>query len=305
MAQTFIGNPPAWAITPGGGSGYNYGGNLTPYSMPKATVDTMGGGAAGIESLTKLINGINLEGQKASNAARIPNNPALEQQSSQNIGSELRGELPADVVAMLGQRSAEAGAGRGMAGSPASGAAYLRALGLSSLDQMDRGQRDLSAADARNPGAPLYDPSQNILTPYQAASLQISADRNGSGYNNPGAGGYAGGSPGGYTVAPSGYTMSQNSNPFGYAATPWASDAPNPGAFGMPGESGWESLFADPATANSLPTGNFYADVNNSEAPGEGYLPVSQGSMYVGPSDQYNPESADWGDWAWTYGEGE
>lgn len=129
------------------------------------------GASPNLSSLTELINGLNQTAQTNANAARVPNNPALEQQSSGNIGSLLKGEIPQDVINQLSQQAAERGVANGSPGSANSNAALLRSLGLTSLDLQQTGQQNLTAADARNPGAPIFDPTTQLLTPYQAGTL--------------------------------------------------------------------------------------------------------------------------------------
>src|SRR5579859_4317847 len=141
------------------------------------------GGPYDIASITQLVNNLNLSGQKASNVSRIPNAAALEQTSSSNIGSELKGQLPPDVIRLMQQQAAERGTATGTSGSPNNNAAYLQALGLTSLGLEEQGQGDLTKAYARNPGAPLFDPTTQLLTPYQSGELnlqtQSEADRTG------------------------------------------------------------------------------------------------------------------------------
>jgi len=130
------------------------------------------GEAGNVSQISDLINTINRSAQKTALQARIPNNPALETQSSQNINEELQGQVPADVIRLLGQQAAERGVGSGIGPTSANAnAEYLRSLGLTSLQQMQEGQRNLTAADARNPAAPLFDPSTELITPYQGALL--------------------------------------------------------------------------------------------------------------------------------------
>lgn len=146
---------------------FNYGPGAT-----QATALNLAGGE-NLSALTDRINALTRGGQAASLAARIPNATGLEAESSANIGSELHGQLPADVLRQLQQQAAERGVATGSPGSPNSNAAYLRALGLTSLDLTGRGQADLSAALARNPAAPIFDPSTQLITPYQGASLGL------------------------------------------------------------------------------------------------------------------------------------
>lgn len=154
-----------WPGTNRGGSGAASGIDYGP---------TGPGSSGEITQISDLINQINRGAQTKANEARIPMAPTLEAQSSRNIQGELQGQLPPDVLALIGQQAAEAGVASGSVGSPA---AYLKALGLTSLQQEETGQRDLSAAYARNPAAPIYDASGQLITPYQAAQLRLQAAR--------------------------------------------------------------------------------------------------------------------------------
>lgn len=157
-----------------------------PGSITIPGVGTGGGGfsiptSAGVPSnlaqITNLINSLNQTAQQSANAARIPNAAGLEGISSTNIQNELRGIIPDDVLRLLQQQAAERGAARGIAGSPNESAAYLRALGLTSLDLTDRGQKNLAMALGRNPAAPIFDPTGLIMTPFQSGQLATDAYR--------------------------------------------------------------------------------------------------------------------------------
>lgn len=143
-------------------------GNLTSDTV----ADNLASGPT-LESLSNLINQINLNAQQQANAGRIPNAPALESASSANIAAELAGQVPQDVVNLLAQKGAERGVGMGAPGSPNSNAAYLQALGLTSLQQQQLGQQNLTSALGRNPVAPIFDPSKMLLTPDQAGRLNL------------------------------------------------------------------------------------------------------------------------------------
>lgn len=216
-----------YGTTPGYGSSLGY--PSAPVGIPTGPVGTpalgtfnippSGGGAAptippfdpssqipGIEQITQAINQLNLTAQQAANAARIPNATGLETQSSNLIGQELAGKVPADVIALLQQQGAERGAATGMdVSSPNANAAYLRALGLTSLQEQQAGQANLTAALGRNPGAPLTDPSRFVMTPYQAALLALEQERLRLGYQ-PRLGTYTGPGSGGGGGAPYSYT---------------------------------------------------------------------------------------------------
>lgn len=135
----------------------------TPLTAPAQNIASL----PDITALTNAINAINLQAQQQANVSRIPGEAGLEQQSSNLIGQQLGGYVPPDVINLLKQQGAE----QNVLTGAGSNAAYLRALGTTSLAQQQAGERNLSAAVARNPAAPLYDPSQMLLTPYQQGSL--------------------------------------------------------------------------------------------------------------------------------------
>lgn len=134
-------------------------------------------GLPGIESLTQMINDINIAAQQKANASRIPGGAGLEEISSGNIGSALSGELDPSVLWQLAQRSAERGTATGSPTGPGTNAEYLRSLGLTSLDLMGQGQNWLTQATGRNPGAPIYDAGNQILTAQQSAQKALEEQR--------------------------------------------------------------------------------------------------------------------------------
>lgn len=166
-----------YSITPTAGPSW-YGGNAAPNvsqartpttpNLPVNAIPTPSSIGA-LAGLTTNINNMLLAGTKAAQGARIPGGPALEQKSSDVIGQELGGGVPDDVIKLLQQQSAEGAPGTGV--NPQ--AAYLRALGLTSIEQQQRGEQNLSAATARNPAAPIFDPATQLLTPGQAGNLAL------------------------------------------------------------------------------------------------------------------------------------
>lgn len=74
-----------------------------------------------------------------------------------NVASETAGQLPEDVVTQLKQRAAERGVATGTSGSDNDNAAYLRALGLTSLDLTNMGQTNLLRQLTSLPGAQTYE----------------------------------------------------------------------------------------------------------------------------------------------------
>jgi hypothetical protein len=196
----------------GGGGGYNpqtsaYTGLATAQQAPASNLEN----ASSITAITNLIDSLNRSAQTSANQARVPNAPALEQASSGNIGSELSGQIPASVLAQIGEAAGERGVATGSPGSPNANAAWARALGLTSLDLTNMGQQNLSAAYARNPAAPLYDPSQMLLSPAQAGSLGLQGAELGLNASRAGGGGGGGGRGGGGYSQP---TTSTASTPY-------------------------------------------------------------------------------------------
>jgi len=126
-----------------------------------------------IAQLTQMINAINRTAQQQANAGRIPGGAGLEATSSGNIGRALRGEVDPSVLYQLGQQAAERGVSTGSPMGAGSNAAYLRALGLNTMDLMNTGQNWLTQATNRNPAAPIFDQSSMFITPGQFGSLEM------------------------------------------------------------------------------------------------------------------------------------
>lgn len=69
-----------------------------------------------------------------------------------NITSETAGEIPASVLAQLGQNAASSGVATGTSGGAGNMAGYLRGLGLESLQETQTGQQDLQSMVQSLPG---------------------------------------------------------------------------------------------------------------------------------------------------------
>jgi hypothetical protein len=151
-------------------SGGNPFATPAPQGLPGQTAATNFSAAPDLRSLSDLINSINRDAQTKANEARVPGSGAVEQQLLKNTGDLSRGQLPQDVINQIQQQSAERGVSTGNSD-------YLRSLGLTSLQAQQMAQQNLSAADARNPGAPIFDPTHLILTPYQAGTLNNESNR--------------------------------------------------------------------------------------------------------------------------------
>ncbi len=205
------------------------------------------GQAGNLQQLSDIINSIQRNAQQAALQARIPGEAGLEAKSSATIGQELAGQVPTDVTNLLARAAAERGVGRGFGPtSPNANAQYLQALGLTSIGQQQLGQQNLSAATGRNPAAPIFDPSSQLISPYQGALLQMQGNQlatqaqlealrlaqqaalaQQNRYANPG-GGY-----GGYQIQPPGPTGADLfGNDYGATGVPGT-----PGATGMFGGS--------------------------------------------------------------------
>lgn len=85
-----------------------------------------------------------------------------------NITAETAGQLPQDVIQQLQQAGAERGVATGTQGSGANNAAYMKALGLNSLQLTNMGQSNLNAQTPNLPGAAI---SQNPAG-YVSSALQ-------------------------------------------------------------------------------------------------------------------------------------
>ncbi len=255
---------PSWSI-PGSYSptSYNYDAGRASGFTDLAGVTSLGG-------LADTINNLYRGAQTQANAARVPNSPAMEEQSSKMIGEQLTGQLPSDVINMIKQGAAERAIGTGVGiGSGNANAAYLRALGLTSRDQQESGQRNLSAAYARNPAAPIMNLESQVITPLQAAQLDLERQRLNASTRGGGSGG-----GGGYSIPSSGggvgYSPPTAQTLFGNGRTGYVYSQPQD----------WTGY---------MPSG--YGGEGSSRA-FEGYMPTSSGSMYMGDVSGYDPETA-------------
>jgi hypothetical protein len=117
-----------------------------------------------------LLNQINLGAQRQANLARIPGEASLEALSSADIAGLLN---PPAMFPDVTRQAAEVTAGRGIGGSAAAYGTGLRMTDEERLRRMQLGQQMLSQATARNPAAPLVDPTRFVITPYQQAELDL------------------------------------------------------------------------------------------------------------------------------------
>ena len=162
---TYSGSTALGAVNPltGGGVGTTATGTAAAANL--AAMPT-------IQQLMDQINALNVSAQQKANVSRIPGEAGLEATSSANIANLLAGQVSPSTINLLGQQAGERGV---MTGSPAgagTNAAYLKALGLTSEQLQAQGQTELSGAVARNPAAPIADPTKQLLTPEQQGTLQ-------------------------------------------------------------------------------------------------------------------------------------
>lgn len=90
--------------------------------------------------------------------ANLPGYANAVGQRAENTQSMLEGNVPQDVIQQISQQAAERGIAGGAPASPNSGAAYLRALGLNSLQMMQQGSDQLSKSIADTPVPELFSP---------------------------------------------------------------------------------------------------------------------------------------------------
>lgn len=90
--------------------------------------------------------------------ANLPNFATNMGKRSENTTAMLEGDLPQDVIQQIAQQAAERGIAGGAPSSPNSGAAYLRALGLNSLQMQQQGAQQFSQEIADTPVPELWNP---------------------------------------------------------------------------------------------------------------------------------------------------
>lgn len=173
--------------TPGSGGGATLPGSATNYSAayggipnvpnPVATAgDAIAGNIGNLGSIYALGQATNLfnQGQLMTQyESAIPNYSELVTQQSDVVGDQLAGDVPDDVLSQIIQSAAERGILTGSPGSPNANAAYLRALGITSMDLQKSGMENMSRMVKDAPIAPLFDISKMFVTPadQQAAGM--------------------------------------------------------------------------------------------------------------------------------------
>lgn len=136
----------------------------TQYDALKGNLNNMG-------YLSKLGSAINdyARNQAQTNlTSGLPGYKDMISQSSGNIQQMLAGQVPADVISAMLQGAAERGVQTG--GGANANAAYLRALGLNSLQLQGQGEQALTNAIARTPQPAPFDLSRLLVTPAEQQS---------------------------------------------------------------------------------------------------------------------------------------
>lgn len=146
-----------------------YGGVPTVPSPISTQQEAIAGDIGQLGSLYDLSRGVSnaaAGGARAQYEANLPQYIPLTSQASTDIMSNLRGEVPSDVINLLGRQAAERGVGFGPS-SPNANAAYLSALGQTSLGLKNLGQQQLTQAIQRTPTGPMFNPASMLISPQQ------------------------------------------------------------------------------------------------------------------------------------------
>lgn len=171
-----VGNPTDWwksdiwgtktGSTAGTRAAYTPSGDSAAYNLGMNTGRSNLAASPYNVQIADLVNATNRAAQQAANVSRIPQAAELERLSSENIASGLRGEVDPATQQMLATSMAESFGGRGFGvDTPALSAAYYRALGMDIASREAEAQKELTAAYARNPSAPIYGMENLLVTP--------------------------------------------------------------------------------------------------------------------------------------------
>lgn len=173
MATNLYGNPPSnWTAA--------YGGSPLVPNPTTTARDAISGNIGNLGSLYGMAGNIN-QFQNAQALLNLTNNlpgyQGMVDQSSRNILQNLQGQVSGDVINEILQGAAERGisTGQGPAG-PNSNAAYLRALGLTSLGLQQTGEKQLTEAIGRTPTVAPMDISKFLVTPDEQQQAQAAAN---------------------------------------------------------------------------------------------------------------------------------
>lgn len=156
-----------------------YGGVPNVPSTTDTQSSSLSGNLQNLGQLLQLIQGLGSGSQSTllSNMnAAVPGYSGLTATASGNTQQNLEGKVPDDVVNLLVQQAAERGISTGNPGSANSNAAYLRALGLTSLGQEQTGMQNLSQLTTTAPVVQPINPLSFLVTPDQAQDAQMASN---------------------------------------------------------------------------------------------------------------------------------
>lgn len=198
----------------------------------------------------------------------LPGYSAMVGKRSENIQSELSGQVPGDVLNSIIQAGAERGILTGSPGGPNANAAWLRALGLTSLGLQQQGSQDLSRSIADTPVSPLMNPA-SLYVPEAADNRSLAAARAGMGAGRSAAGGYGGAG----SVLPSSVDLSgAAAPPIRYTPPSWQSGNNNGtvvgyGPGGGPGDIQLGNTIGNGAnySYSNAPMGDWYSNQNSDQ----------------------------------------
>jgi hypothetical protein len=161
----------------GGITGTKYGVSDPTQTAGNAISGNLGN-LSDIYGLTVGSDQASAAGAQSQYLANLPNYAANLNQASTNVGNELNGQLPQDVINQMQQGAAEHGVGGGFgANSPANQSAYLKALGLTSLGLEQQGQQGFEQLVAGTPTGPQFNPSSMMVTPEDQQAAQLAANK--------------------------------------------------------------------------------------------------------------------------------
>lgn len=152
-----------------------YGGKPIVPDVNASAGEAISGNLSNLPSSLNLAGQVNTfnQGQLMNQLnTAIPNYSGLISDESSLIGNEMKGILPPDVLNLIAQQGAERGVAMGSPGSPNANAAWLRSLGLTSLDLQQTGLGNLSRMISQAPKAPLFNIESQFITPSDIQSAE-------------------------------------------------------------------------------------------------------------------------------------
>lgn len=171
--STNVGSNPTLASMSGTGGflGSLYGqipGVANPISSAAQATSGNRSNLTNIANLTQGADSISASGAALPFEMNLPGYNSMLDTASVNTQQDLSGQVPQDVQNQLQEQAAERGVATGEApGSPNTTAAYLQALGLTSLGQEQTGMSNLSQLMAQTPQGASYNPANSFVTPAQ------------------------------------------------------------------------------------------------------------------------------------------